>query len=702
MDDVTHHGALGTSMAAVPPEQPLIMPTQSLHEAPKVRFRQASLLTWVARLITFGGAVALTVFGFQQMMLVFGGQVNSFLQGCLLVLFTVTFGWIALSASAALSSLMRFARRPKRAEGELTLRTALLMPVYSEDAATTCGALLAMGEMIAERGHGDDFEIFILSDTRDPETWLQETTAYAALREKLRGKINVWYRRREKNVAKKAGNLQEFVERWGARYDAMLVFDADSVMDPDTMIEMARRMQAAPNLGILQTVPMLCGGRTLFARLQQFAGCVYGAAIARGTAAWQGNDGNYWGHNALIRVRAFAENCGLPLLPGRLPFGGHVMSHDFVEAALIRRGGWDVRMDPDLEGSWEGSPPSLLDLSVRDRRWAQGNLQHIKVIGAAGLRWPNRAHFGIGIGSYLMSTIWLAMIIVGLALTGQALILQPQYFPQTFQMFPEWPVFDAERMWYLFALSLGMLLLPKALGLLSALLSTRKRRAMGGAIRLTVGALTEVLLSALYAPVLMLLQVSQVAEILMGRDSGWSAQSREGAAMPWSEAFTRHWKHMAIAIVPAIGLAYLAPEQLLWLSPVLVGLLLAAPLSRWSGSPEIGQGLKRLGLLCIPEERRAPEVLTRADSAREAFTPICEVHLRDLVARPGLSDSHAATLILRPQPRGEEHLARLTARAKIEAAESAEEAFSWLDRAETTAVLGSPDLLEALGRFKPA
>src|SRR5690606_32740800 len=265
-------------------------------------------------------------------------------------------------------------------------------------------------------------------------------------------------------------------ERWGARYDHLLILDADSVMEADTILKLAGRMEAEPRLGILQTVPMLVGGSSLFGRLQQFAGRLYGPVIARGTAAWQGTDGNYWGHNAMIRTRAFAQACGLPDLPGRKPFGGHILSHDFVEAALIRRAGWQVRMDPDLRGSFEGAPPSLIDSAARDRRWAQGNLQHVKVIGARGLRWPSRVHFAIGIGSYLMSPIWLAMLVTGGMLALRAGLAQPRYFADTFQLFPDWPVFDAERMLGLLPLATGRLLLPKFLGLFHSLLKSRTSR----------------------------------------------------------------------------------------------------------------------------------------------------------------------------------------------------------------------------------
>jgi membrane glycosyltransferase len=679
----------------VPPPAPMAMPAQDLHRAPSASWAPQRGRVHLARLLAFGGAALLTTFVAQQMVKVFDPSTFGPMQSALIVLVTLTMGWIAFSATAALAGVL-FAPGRRAAPTDAPIgRTAIVMPVYNEDAAATAGALAAMGQGLADLGHGDAFEIFILSDTRDAEAWARETAVFAALRERLAGRMAVWYRRRPHNKAKKAGNLQDFVERWGGRYDYLLSLDADSLMAPATIVEMARRMAVEPRLGLLQTLPTLAGGDTLYARLQQFAGRLYGPVVARGTAAWQGEDGNYWGHNALIRTAAFAASAGLPELRGRAPFGGHVLSHDFVEAALLRRAGWVVRMDPDLDGSWEGSPPSLQAAAVRDRRWAQGNLQHLNVIGTAGLRWPSRVHFLIGVGSYLASPLWLAMIAVGLVMTGQAIFIQPEYFPNAYQLFPEWPRFDAVRMRWLFAGSMLLLLLPKLIGLGMALAHPPTRQRFGGARRLVPGALVEIVLSALYAPIMMLMQTRQLIEILAGRDSGWAAQSRSGSRLAWSAAFRRHWRHMLTGVFVTIGLLYAAPQLLPWLSPVLAGLLVAPWLSRISGDPALGAALARWGLLTTPEDIAPHPVIAVAETEAERLRPLTDLALHDLARLDDARSRHAASLTP-GDAEGVDRLALITARAKIGAASCSEEALGWLTESERRAVLATPELLESL------
>ncbi|UJF24209.1 glucans biosynthesis glucosyltransferase MdoH [Suttonella sp. R2A3] len=436
------------TLSAVPPSAPLPMPVQSLREAPARRALRSSTRTRCARVVAFVGALIIGSLGSWQLYAAFGHNANA-LQYALLALFSLTFYWIAFSTTTALAGWFSTSRHIAPRSGENRSRLVLVMPVYGEDPSMTGAALLAMAEQLASTPLATRCELFIISDTQNPDAWSTETAAFDVLRR--HSPLPVWYRRRVKNTARKVGNVADFVSRWGARYDYMVMLDADSLMDAATINALVARMDADPELGLLQTMPRLTGAQSLLARTIQFAGALYGPVVARGVDAWQGEDGNYWGHNAIIRTRAFAQSCALPTLRGRSPIGGHIMSHDFVEAALMRRAGWGVRMDADLSGSYEGLPPTLGDLAGRERRWAQGNLQHLGVIGAKGLRWPNRMHFLIGILSYLMSPIWLAMLLVGGLITAQTLLVTPQYFGDHYQLFPNWPTFDAQRMRLLFS-----------------------------------------------------------------------------------------------------------------------------------------------------------------------------------------------------------------------------------------------------------
>src|SRR5260221_1670634 len=305
----------------------------------------------------------------------------------ILVLFTISFGWIACSFwTALLGFIVRVAGGDPASLGwagattPLRERTALVMPIYNEDPvrvpagleATLRGLLLA-----SDAGH---FDAFVLSDTTDPKIAEEEQQAVLTLRRRIGDRIPIYYRRRQRNHGRKAGNIADFCERWGGAYAHMVVLDADSVMSGSTLVALAGLMEAHPDAGIIQTGPVPTNPETVFARILQFGSRLYGPVLSSGLAFWQLGDANYWGHNAIIRVAAFTEHCGLPVLPGSAPLGGEILSHDFVEAALIRRAGWKVWIVPELEGSYEELPANVIDYAKRDRRWCQGNLQHARLL----------------------------------------------------------------------------------------------------------------------------------------------------------------------------------------------------------------------------------------------------------------------------------------------------------------------------------
>ena len=698
--------------AATPPESRLAMPTQSLRRWSRDEVDHfpaaAAPAPYLARAFVFGGAALLTAYGAYEMYAVVSVSRTTALQYGLLTLFTLNFSWIALAFTSAVLGFLAllFARRDgtEMPAGGLSTRTAIVMPVYNELTARTFAAVEAIRESVEATGHGAAFDYFILSDSTSPDAWIAEERAFLALRAKLGPDARLFYRHREKNHHRKAGNIADFVTRWGGAYESMIVLDADSLMTGDCIVHLAAAMERDSRAGIIQTLPIILNRNTLFARLQQFAARVAGPVIATGLAVWSGRDGNYWGHNAIIRTRAFAAHCGLPDLKGRPPMGGHVLSHDFVEAALMRRAGWSVYMLPRLEGSYEESPPSLIDLAVRDRRWCQGNLQHSRIVGAKGLRLATRQHFTTGIMSYLASPFWLLQLVVGIALVLQTTYIRPEYFSRDFRLFPSWPRFDPERALWLFALTMAVLLAPKFFGLFLMLIDRAKRRASGGTIRLTLSALIEIVLSALVAPILMLIQSGSVFQILIGGDTGWNPQRRDDGSIPFRDIVRRHRWHTLLGIVTGLSAFLIATSLFLWMSPTILGLVLAIPLSWLSGSLAAGLVLKRAGLLRTPEEASPPAIVERANqlgrengaAGLDDEDALVVLH-RDRVFR----EQHEAMLPHRShRARGEFDAERVMAEAKIIDAETLADALSWLKPRERMVVLNDRALLSLAMRLK--
>ena len=418
---------------------------------------------------------------------------------------------------------------------------------------------------------------------------------------------------------------------------------------------------------------------------------------------WQGSEGNYWGHNAIIRTAAFAAAAGLPRLPGKAPFGGTILSHDFVEAALIRRAGWAVHMVPALGGSYEEGPPTLTDLAVRDRRWCQGNLQHAFVLPARGLAFASRLHMLIGIGSYVAAPLWLAMLGAGLLIALQARFVPPDYFPADFSLFPRWPAQDPVRAAWVFAATMAALVAPKLAAFLAMLCDGPRRRAFGGLAALP-GLLVETLFAALAAPIMMVVQSSCILAVLRGRDSGWRTQRRDDGSIPFRET-ARMYAGATLIGVALAGAAYaIAPALFLWMSPVILGLALAVPIAAVSGRRGAGDALARLGILTTPEDRDPPEVIRRMRRHLAEGAPIREEEaVARLAADPALAAAHRAML---PnggrREAGDVDPARLVGRAKVEDAEDLAAALAALSPAEKTAALGDGAALDRLARLAAA
>jgi membrane glycosyltransferase len=704
MDSHVTCGATGLGSAGgMPVEAPLAMPAQDLRYKPSRRAQgRVGYAVLYARFILIAITVGVSTYGVYQMLQVVRFASMTVLQGLMIFFFAVSLAWIAFAAGSVLAGASKRRDLPPPADAADRSLTALVMPIYHEDPTRTTAALQAMAEALQAIGAAHRFEIAVISDSTNADAWVRETAAIARMRLALTGVMPVWYRRRWQNVARKSGNVEDFVTRWGGRYQHMIVLDADSLIDAPTLLRLVQVMQADPAIGILQTAPQLIGARTFFGRVQQLAACIYGPVITRGLAAWSGDSGNYWGHNAIIRMAAFAANCGLPSLKGRKPFGGHILSHDFVEAALMRRGGWKVRM-ADFGGSWEESPPSLIDVAVRDRRWAQGNLQHMKVVGTSGLSFISRLHLGIGIMSYLSSPLWLLMLVVGFALAVQSHLIRPEYFNHDFQLFPTWPRFDIELMMTLFWFSMAVLLIPKTLGLIRALLSPSIRRGCGGVIGVTASFVLETVLSALYAPILMMVQSRHVFEVFMGRDSGWKPQNREGGGTSWSDAWHFHKRHLLVSCMTAAIVYFLSPSLLAWVSPALLGLFLAVPLSRASGSETIGRALSRVALLRTPEELVQPALVARRKALIEQAPQLPVDGLRYLARSSAARATQIAGNLPRPpDPRGRPDANAFTAAQKLEDAGSLDEALQWLTALERVEVASDARMLDRLSLLPDA
>lgn len=593
---------------SIPPESHLDMPVQDLTSwtGKRVNIGNGTEVL-LARLFVFVSSALLTAFGTWKMYEVISPVNVTWLQLFFATFFALTFAWIAFSCMSAVLGFIVLLfgknRLPPMVEKTAIGRTALLMPVYNEDPARVFTTLSRMGLALVKEGVGDKFDIFVLSDTRKEDVAEAERDAFAWLQRRLAPGMKAYYRRRTSNHHRKAGNIADFVTRWGGAYEHMIVLDADSDMSADAMLTLARVMTADPQSGIVQSLPLLQNRWTPFARMTQFAGRVYGPLVAAGIAAWHGRDGNYWGHNAIIRTRAFAEAAGLPELTGRKPFGGHILSHDFVEAALIRRAGYAVYMLPRLAGSYEETPPSLVDIATRDRRWAQGNLQHIKIIGAKGLHWVSRVHLIQGIMSYLASPMWLMLLLAGLALATVARHATPNYFPDTFSLFPVWPVFDPELALRLFGITFGVLYLPKILATALALGNREMRRGCGGALGLLKSVVAETFVSMLLSPIMMLIQSRFVLDVFLGRDSGWNAQNRDDNGMPLKDCVKTHAWHVVAGAAFATLAFHISGATFLWLLPIASALILS-PLVSWAtGLPELGRRMWHWNVFRIPEEQ---------------------------------------------------------------------------------------------------
>lgn len=607
----------------MPPEAPLAMPAQNFG----ARFRDADApsgqnrsSTGFWRALAFSPAMAATLALLWVMSDWFGAAGINVIEGILLTLISFNFFWISFTVCTVLLGMVSLAKqeRPKRRTAAQPLRVALLTPVYNEVPWNVLGNARTMLEDLQARGGQHHYAMFILSDTRDPEIAAQEQASVEALRTTLAPGLEMYYRRREQNTDRKVGNIADWVSRWGADWDAMLVLDADSLMTGRAIHRLTDALACDPGAGLIQSYPQLIGAQSVFARMQQFANGVYGIAFAEGLARWCGQEGNYWGHNAIIRTKAFAASAGLPKLRS---FSGQdklIMSHDFVEAGLLRRAGWAVRFLPRIRGSYEETPPTLIDHAMRDRRWCQGNLQHLKLLGSSGFRAVSRFHMFHGAVGYLMSPLWFALLLMW-ALIGQgqdASVLH--YFSPDNPLFPQWPEMSETRHALIILVMYAMLLAPKVLGVLALPLSGVRYADFGGGRKFLGSFLAEVLLSILYAPILMVQQMIAVFRTAFGIQRGWSPQARDGGTYGLRTLILCHALETVSGVALSVGI--LSGLVSIWLAPIAISLALAIPLSALSGV-SAGAARKMVGMR---EDFSEPAITRSARRYRDELKRLVE------------------------------------------------------------------------------
>jgi membrane glycosyltransferase len=574
-----------------------------------------------------------------------------------LVLFYILFVWITGAFWTALAGMLVRLRggdplglKPEALAGRpLAGRTAVIMPIYNEETSRVIAGLDVIWSSLSRLPEQPAFDLFILSDTRKLDIAAAEEAAWRQLTARHHARGRIFYRRRPENVSRKAGNIADFVRAWGGGYDYAIVLDADSVMSGEALVNLARLMDANPQAGIIQALPLPAGRETLFARLIQFAARLSSPMLASGLAWWQLGEGNYWGHNAILRLKPFAAFCDLPRLPGAPPLGGEILSHDFVEAAFMRRAGFQVWLVPDDSGSWEEVPSNIIDYAARDRRWAQGNLQHLGLLPMRGLHWLSRLHLITGVLSYASSPLWLLVLLLSSTVVILDAVHGHQYFtPGSYALFPTWPQYRNGEIVALMSITVAVLFLPKFFGAVLALHDSRLRRGFGGGGRLLASLLIEQLFSILLAPAMMLFHTTFVVTTLMGKPVAWHAQERGDRGIGVLEALLRHKWHLLIGLAWGAVILMFAPRYIWWLLPVLAGMVLAVPLTMLTSRAGVGLWLRRHRLLLTPEEADPPAELA-ALQARLApgASPVGEPEAGD---EPPLAVPEHVPLAMQAQP----------------------------------------------------
>lgn len=544
----------------------------------------------------------------------------SFARICILILFCILIWQISFGAMHALFGVFS---RPKKklfdhitktiiddSESILLAETAILLPICNEETKRVYEGLRSIYNSIEKTKQLKHFDFFILSDSTNPDRWVKEESFWLELCQQLNAFGRIFYRRRENHYHKKAGNVADFLRTWGKRYKYMICLDADSLMSGDCIVNLVKIMEKNPSVGICQTAPAIVRGESLYARMMQFASHFYGPVFQAGLNYWQQNGGNFWGHNAILRIDPFMEYCALPKLPGKEPFGGKILSHDFVEAALMRKAGWFVWLAYDYSGSYEEGPPDLIESAKRDRRWCQGNLQHTWLVLSKGFFMTNRIHMLNGIMSYAGSLLWFIFLLLSSFVVYQQAVSDLSIITvHSFADFINLSV--TEEGFIVFGITIVILLLPKFCCLIHSYCDSEFVAQFGGRFKVTLSVILETLFSALVAPLLMMFHSKFVVFTLFGKGVGWGTQNRsakDGIAV--RTAIKAHWKQTFVGCLWAY-LAYLSGNVYFWwISPIFISLIISIPFSIILSKVSVGSFFKDNKIFQTPPEvNPSPELL---------------------------------------------------------------------------------------------
>jgi membrane glycosyltransferase len=542
----------------------------------RVAFLAANLLTFVAMLAMFLHAVPWTL-----------------LTLVLLAAFAIFLPWSVLGFwNAAISLKLLFGRRTRSPAPAGPLpRTAIVMTIRNENPDRAIARLRIIQRSIDATGQGARFGYFLLSDTSHQEIAAQEQAAMAAWRADTEAPDRLHYRRRALNIGFKAGNVMEFCQTRADEFPLMVTLDADSLMSGSAILHLVRIMQANPTFGIVQGLVAGLPSASPFARIFQF-GMRHGMrSYTVGQAWWTADCGPFWGHNAIIRTAPFRDHCALPVLAGRPPFGGHILSHDQVEATLMRRAGFEVRLQPVAGGSWEENPPTILDYIRRDQRWCQGNLQYLRLVGISDLRPVSR-----------FQLCWAMLMFVSIPAWTVAVALLP---------FDAWQPGTVGVPWLivLYWLYLLMYLSPKLVGYLHTAASRHRRSRYGGLPRFAAGVACELVFSMLHFSITSLHTTGFIAAMLRGRSASWNSQARDTRIVSWHEAGRALWPQTLFGVALHGALLATVPEILPWALPYTLGYLLAIPFAVLTASPTVGAWCVRHGICAVPEDLDPPPEL---------------------------------------------------------------------------------------------